>query len=91
MPDGTDDLTRGGTPMVRAVVLLNTEAGLDTEAARALKGLDGVSDVYLVSGLYDVVATVAGGSIEEVLDIVYNRVRTIDGVDASHTMFCMEP
>lgn len=77
--------------MARAVVLLNTEAGLDTEAAVALKGVDGVSDVYLVSGLYDVVATVTGASAEDILHIVYNRVRTIEGIEASHTMFCLEP
>lgn len=77
--------------MARAVVLLNTEAGLDTEAARFLKGVDGVSDVYLISGLYDVVATVTGDSAEDVLRTVYDHVRTIDGIEASHTMFCMEP
>lgn len=77
--------------MARAVVLLNTEAGLDTEAARALQGVDGVSDVYLVSGIYDVVATVTGETAEDVLQIVYNNVRTIEGIEASHTMFCLEP
>ncbi|MDA2916401.1 Lrp/AsnC family transcriptional regulator [Nitrospinae bacterium AH_259_B05_G02_I21] len=77
--------------MARAVVLLNTEAGLDTEAAGALKEVDGVSDVYLVSGLYDVVATVTGASAEDILHTVYNRVRIIEGVEATHTMFCLEP
>jgi DNA-binding Lrp family transcriptional regulator len=77
--------------MARAVILLNTEAGLDTETARALQGVDGVSDVYLVSGLYDVVVTVTGASAEDILRTVYNRVRTIEGVEATHTMFCMEP
>ncbi|MCB7128441.1 MAG: Lrp/AsnC family transcriptional regulator [Candidatus Brocadiales bacterium] len=77
--------------MARAVVLLNTEAGLDTETARALQGVGGVSDVYLVSGIYDVVATVTGETAEDVLQIVYNNVRTIEGIEASHTMFCLEP
>lgn len=77
--------------MARAVILFNTEAGLDTETAKALQGVDGVSDVYLVSGLYDVVATVTGASAEDILHIVYNHVRIIEGVEATHTMFCMEP
>ncbi len=77
--------------MARAVILLNTEAGLDTETARALQGVGGVSDVYLVSGIYDVVATVTGETAEDVLQIVYNNVRTIEGIEASHTMFCLEP
>ncbi len=76
--------------MACAMVLINTEAGLDTKAANALKKVKGVSNVCLVSGLYDVVATIRADSVEEILKIVYNKVRTIDGVEASHTMFCME-
>ncbi len=76
--------------MAQAIILINTEAGLDTEAARTLKGIDGVSSVCLVSGLYDVVATVTGESAEAVLKLVYDKVRVVEGVEASHTMFCME-
>ena len=75
--------------MACAMILINTEAGLDTEAAKALKGVEGVSNVCLVSGNYDVVATVKADSTEDVLKIVYNKIRTIEGVEASHTMFCM--
>ena len=44
-----------------------------------------------MSGLYDVVATVKGDTAEDVLKIVYNKIRTIEGIEATHTMFCMEP
>ena len=77
--------------MARALVLINTEAGLDTESAQTLQGVKGASDVFLVSGLYDVVATVEGDTAEDVLKIVYNQIRTIEGIEATHTMFCMEP
>ncbi len=77
--------------MAQALILINTEAGLDTESAQTLKGVKGASDVFLVSGLYDVIATVKGDSAEDVLKIVYNQIRTIEGIEATHTMFCMEP
>ena len=77
--------------MAQALILINTEAGLDTESAQTLQGVKGASDVYLVSGLYDVIATVKGDSAEDVLKIVYNQIRTIEGIEATHTMFCMEP
>ncbi len=77
--------------MALALILINTEAGLDTESAQTLQGVKGASDVFLVSGLYDVVATVKGDSAEDVLKIVYNQIRTIEGIEATHTMFCMEP
>ena len=77
--------------MALALILINTEAGLDTQSAQTLKGVKGASDVFLVSGIYDVVATVKGDSAEDVLRIVYNQIRTIEGIEATHTMFCMEP
>ncbi len=77
--------------MALALVLINTEAGFDTQSALTLKEVKGASDVFLVSGLYDVVATVKGDSAEDVLKIVYNQIRTIEGIEATHTMFCMEP
>lgn len=76
--------------MACAMILINTEAGMDTEAARSLKKVKGASNVCLLSGLYDVVATIKADSAEEILKIVYEQVRTIDGVEASHTMFCMQ-
>ncbi len=77
--------------MAQALILVNTEAGLDTQSAQTLKGVKGASDVFLVSGLYDVVATVKGDTAEDILKIVYNQIRTIEGIEATHTMFCMEP
>jgi DNA-binding Lrp family transcriptional regulator len=77
--------------MALALVLINTEAGFDTQSAQTLQGVKGASDVFLVSGLYDVVATVKGDTAEDVLKIVYNKIRTIEGIEATHTMFCMEP
>ncbi len=77
--------------MALALILINTEAGFDTQSALTLKEVKGASDVFLVSGLYDVVATVKGDTAEDVLKIVYNQIRTIEGIEATHTMFCMEP
>ena len=77
--------------MALALVLINTEAGFETQSAQTLQGVKGASDVFLVSGLYDVVATVKGDTAEDVLKIVYNKIRTIEGIEATHTMFCMEP
>lgn len=79
----------GGRTMACAMILANTEAGFDTKAAKALKKVKGVSGVCLVSGLYDVVATVKADSTEDVLKIVYDKIRVIEGIEATHTMFCM--
>lgn len=76
--------------MAMALVLINADPGKDRTVAQSLKKIKGVSGIYLVSGLYDVVATVRGGSAEEILATVYDKIRGLSGVRSSHTMFCLE-
>jgi DNA-binding Lrp family transcriptional regulator len=76
--------------MGRALVLVNASPGRDRAVARRLKQVRGVSGVCLVSGLYDVVGTVTARSQEEIINLIYDRVRTIPGVTGSHTMFCVD-
>jgi DNA-binding Lrp family transcriptional regulator len=76
--------------MATAIVLINADPGKDRAVAQALKKIKGVGGICLVSGLYDVVATVQGGSAEEILGTVYDKIRPLGGVRSSHTMFCLE-
>ena len=76
--------------MATAIVLISTEPGKDRKVANAMKKLKGVETACLVSGLYDVVATVRAGSAEEILALVYDKVRPISGVKSSQTMFALE-
>lgn len=76
--------------MASAIVLINTDPGKDRKVAQGLKKVKGVGGVSLVSGLYDLVATVRGPNAEEILKTVYDQVRPLSGVRSSHTMFCLE-
>ncbi|MGE5247707.1 MAG: Lrp/AsnC family transcriptional regulator [Verrucomicrobiota bacterium] len=76
--------------MTTAIILVNADPGKDQKVARELKKVQGVQRVCLVSGLYEVVATVRGESAEEILKTVYQKVRPIAGVRDSHTMFCLD-
>ncbi len=76
--------------MARALVLVNATPGKDRAVARRLKQVRGVSGVCLVSGLYDVVGIVTTRTAEEIINLVYDRVRAIPGVTGSHTMFCVD-
>ncbi len=75
--------------MTTAIVLVNADPGKDRAVAQRLKKIKGVEGVCLVSGLYDVVATVRGESSEEILGTVYDQIRRLAGVRSSHTMFCL--
>lgn len=76
--------------MATAIILVTADPGKDRKVAQELKKIKGVQGVSLVSGLYDVVATVRGGSLEEILGTVYDKIRGLPGVRGSHTMFCLE-
>jgi DNA-binding Lrp family transcriptional regulator len=79
-----------GAEMTTAIVLVNADPGKDQKVAKELKKIKGVEGVFLVSGLYEVAATVRGESSEEILQTVYQKVRRLAGVRDSHTMFCLE-
>ena len=83
-------MRREGRAMSLAMVLISAEPGKDRKVANEVKKLKGVERVFLVSGLYDVVATVRAGNAEEILALVYDKVRPILGVKNSQTMFALE-
>lgn len=76
--------------MATAIILVNTEPGRDRKVAQGLRKIKGVEGVFLVSGLYDLVATVRAGNSEEILETVYDKIRPLSGVRSSHTMFCLK-
>ena len=76
--------------MALAIVLISAEPGKDRKVANEVKKLKGVEKAFLVSGLYDVVARVKGASAEEILALVYDKIRPIPGVKSSQTMFALE-
>ena len=76
--------------MALAIVLISAEPGKDRKVANEVKKLKGVEKAFLVSGMYDVVARVQRGSTEEILALVYDKIRPIPGVKGSQTMFALE-
>ena len=75
--------------MTKALILINTVPGADREVANKVKKLKGVQNVYLVSGLYDVVAEVQADDAPGMVAFVYDKLRVIKGLSGTHTMFCL--
>jgi len=83
-------MRREGRAMAMAIVLISAEPGKDRKVANEVKKLKGVERAFLVSGLYDVVMTVRARTAEEILALVYDKIRPIPGVKSSQTMFALE-
>jgi len=72
--------------MVAAVVLIRAAREKIQAAAREVAGIDGVAEVYSVSGDWDLVAIVRVAEWERIADVVADRLGQIDGIDKTYTL-----
>ncbi len=72
--------------MVTAIVALKVDRTKVDDVASALSGLDGVTEVYSVSGRYDLIALVRTADNEAMADVVTGAMLKVDGIQDSETM-----
>ncbi len=72
--------------MVTAVVLVTTESERVAEAAQAMLKIEGVTEVYSVTGPYDLVVMVRIPDFERMAQIVPEKLAQVPGVDRTETM-----
>ena len=72
--------------MVTAVVLVRTERERVQEAAQAILKIEGVREVYSVTGPYDLVVMVRIPDFERLAEIVPENLAQVPGVDRTETM-----
>jgi len=58
------------------------------EVGERIAVIDGVHDVYLISGEYDILIKVRGSSMEQIGTLVIDRIRQLDGVGRTLTSSC---
>jgi Lrp/AsnC family transcriptional regulator for asnA, asnC and gidA len=77
-------------PSATAIVLLNTDIGSEDEVLEQLSRIDGVIEASVVYGVYDIVVKVRARSIEELKDIITNKIRKLAKVKSTLTMVVVE-
>ena len=60
------------------------------DLAKRIAQLNGVFEVHIVSGEYDLLIKVRGSSLEEIGKLVIDKLRELDGVDKTLTCACFE-
>jgi DNA-binding Lrp family transcriptional regulator len=75
---------------VHAVVLIQCEIDRIGEAAQAIADLDGVSEVYSVTGEFDLVAIVRVAEHDQLAAVIPGGVGKIDGVERTETMIAFQ-
>jgi DNA-binding Lrp family transcriptional regulator len=76
----------GGNPMVTAIILLNVVRERINETAQELSDLEGMTEVFSVSGRYDLVAVARVNSNEELAELVTGKMLKIRTITGSETM-----
>jgi DNA-binding Lrp family transcriptional regulator len=71
--------------VITAIVLIQAEGDRIPEVAEALAELDGVSEVYSVTGGVDLIAVVRVRRHEELADVIADRIGKVSGVRHSDT------
>lgn len=75
---------------VTAIIIIQTESEKHENVELELSKLEEVSEVYSVSGEYDILIKVWAHSIEELNKIITSKIRQIDGVEDLTEMIVME-
>lgn len=72
--------------MVAAIVLIRATPGDIAALARRIAGIDGVAEVYSVSGEYDLAAIVRVPEYERVAEVVTEEIARMSGVERTYTL-----
>ena len=75
---------------VIAMIIIQTETEKHENVEIELPKLDKVSQVYSISGEYDILIKVWAHTLEELNDIVNSEIRTIDGIEELRELIIME-
>ena len=71
--------------MISAIVLINAEVDRIPEVAAAIAEINGVSEVYSVTGDVDLIAIVRVRHHEELADVIADQLNKVSGVLGTQT------
>jgi len=75
---------------ITSIIIIQTESDKHGFVKEMLSRLEEVSEVYSVSGEYDILIKVWVKSIEELNDLIDTKIRSIDGVEDLTEMIVLE-
>ena len=76
--------------MVTFIILFNVRKNRIPEIAEELAEIPEISEVYSVTGIYDLVAIVRTKTNDDVAELVTSRLGTIDGIEKTDTMLAFK-
>lgn len=76
--------------MTKAIILLNTDVGMEEEVSKMLSQISEVKEIYVVYGVYDVVAVVEAESFDSLRNIIVTKIRKLPHIKSTTTLVVVE-
>ncbi|MGQ9597088.1 MAG: Lrp/AsnC family transcriptional regulator [Thermoproteota archaeon] len=76
--------------MVHAYVLINVEIGMENDVLNKLREIPGITESWIVFGVYDIVTRVEAESSEKLKDLISRSIRRVEGVRNTLTLMPIE-
>jgi DNA-binding Lrp family transcriptional regulator len=76
--------------MPRAYVLLSVSSGSEEQVRKDVQKIEGVEEVYVSYGVYDLVVKINTASMEQLKDLVTHHLRRVDNVRSTLTLILVE-
>lgn len=76
--------------MVTSIILINAERNRINPVAEQLQAIAGISEVYSVSGKYDLIAIVRVKTNDDLANLVTKQMLAIDGIAKTETMLAFQ-
>jgi DNA-binding Lrp family transcriptional regulator len=71
--------------VITSIVLIKTSVDRIPEIAEAIAALEGVSEVYSVTGAHDLIAIVRVPRHDDLADVIPGRISKVPGVESTET------
>ncbi|WP_425329436.1 Lrp/AsnC family transcriptional regulator, partial [Streptomyces inhibens] len=71
--------------MITSIVLIKTSVDQIPEIAEKIAALDGVSEVYSVTGAHDLIAMVRVAAHDDLAEVIPGRISKVPGVASTET------
>jgi DNA-binding Lrp family transcriptional regulator len=76
--------------MVTSIILINAKRNTINTLAEQLREIEGISEVYSVSGRYDLVAIIRVRTNEDLADLVTKKMLLLEGISKTETMLAFQ-
>jgi DNA-binding Lrp family transcriptional regulator len=78
-------VARGNVKMVTAIVMMKIDRQVIPETAQEIAGIDGVVEVYSISGDFDAIAIIKVKEYDELAALVTERLLKMPGITGTQT------